>query len=220
MSRRLDSRQTTRITLLLAPLLFVGCVFSPDREPPVPPRPIDSEAALIQTLADAYQQRSYAKFSTLLSTEPGAEYLFILQPDPNSEPNWGHIEELRIHQRMFEPQNTPPGDPPVPTELWLSSISITLSPQTDFTERPDLYQSTSNPDGLPASRWKATEATYQTNVFFELQGETDYQVTGRASFVVITDLTKNIGDPGKFLIYRWEDLDPPPPSKPGASPAA
>ena len=47
---------------------------------------------------------------------------------------------------------------------------------------------------------------FRSNVFFQLQGETDFLVTGRAYFTVITDLTKNIGDPGKFLILRWEDL--------------
>jgi len=31
-------------------------------------------------------------------------------------------------------------------------------------------------------------------------------VNGRAAFVVITDLTKNIGDEGKFLILQWQDL--------------
>lgn len=221
MSRRKHSRRTSRIALLLLPLLFAGCVFSPDKERPVPDRPIESELDLIQALADAYQQRNYSKFAGLLSTEAGAEYLFILEPDPenpNQDTQWGHIEELRLHQRMFEPQNPRPGDSPVPPELWPTSISISLSPRTDFTERRDLYQSSTNPDGLPATRWRATEAVYATNVFFQLQGETDYQVEGEASFVVIQDLNKNIGDPGKFLIYRWEDLGTG--RKPSAGPPA
>lgn len=218
MSRRQNPRRTSLVAFLLLPLVFAGCVFSPDKTPPTPPPPIDSPQALIQALADAYQQRNYAKFASIISTDPQAEYLFVLEPDPsNPDPSWGPTEELRIHQRMFEPQNTPPGDPPVPTALWLTSVTITLSLQQDFVERDIYYESPSNPTGLSRTRWLAKEATYGTNVFFETQGETDYQVTGQASFVVIEDLGKNVGDPGKFLIYRWEDLGT---SKPTVGPPA
>jgi hypothetical protein len=94
----------------------------------------------------------------------------------------------------------------VDRDLWLVSIDIQLEPQTEWTERLDLYLSDTNPSGLNPTRWKVTDAQYHTYVLFTLQGTTSYQVNGRANFVVVEDLTKNVGDDRKFLIYRWEDL--------------
>ena len=148
-------------------------------------------------------QTDYAAFEVLLSPD----FIFILDmPTDTGETNWGRTTENRIHQRMFDPENIPPGDSPLPFEYWLQSVTINLNPQTAFVERPDLYTTFDPPGPLDPTHWKAEAATYGTDVFFQLQGETDFQVTGRAYFTVLEDLTKQIGDPGKWLIYRWEDL--------------
>ena len=65
---------------------------------------------------------------------------------------------------------------------------------------------------LDAAKWKVTDAIYSTDVLFDLQGEIDFQVRGQANFVVIEDLTKEIGDDGKFLLLQWNDLDQAKPS--------
>ena len=97
-------------------------------------------------------------------------FRFMSPPGPDEE-MWGYDIEAHIHQRMFEPENTPPGLNPVPPEFWLTGIRATLTQQAPFTERTDLYESPQNPDGLSPTKWKATEATYATDVYFEMQGD-------------------------------------------------
>jgi len=204
MSRRRENFRHFATTLALVTLVASGCIFSPNSDPPVPEQPVDSPETLIQALASSYRTQNYDKFQGLLAED----YLFILDM-PNSdtgETQWNKTTELRIHQRMFDPENIPPGDPRLDPDLWLQSVSITLTAQADFVERPDLYTTYDPPGPLDPALWKAEFAIYSTDLFFQLQGETDYQVTGRAEFTVITDLTKNVGDAGKFLILRWEDL--------------
>jgi hypothetical protein len=148
-------------------------------------------------------------FRSLLVNNPenGANYLFILDPAANTgDPQWDYAVEMRIHQRMFEPEDTLPGQPPVPVERWLTAVSITLSPNTLFTERVDPYESQQNPDGLVPSTWKAVDAVYATDVLFDLKSGNDLQVTGKANFLVIEDLSKNSGEVGKFLLLQWNDL--------------
>ena len=192
--------------------------------PTAAPVIIDSPEALIRAFTAAYAMRDYDRFRSLLAHDPArnADYLFFLgEPTPGGETSWGYTEEARIHQRMFEPQNTPPGDPPVPPERWLSSISINLAQLEPFQERTDLYSAGGGADGkLDPAIWSALDARYGANVFFDTQGEnsTDFQVTGEANFVVIEDKSKEIGDPGKFLIYIWEDLQSP--VKPGGEGSA
>jgi hypothetical protein len=161
---------------------------------------------LVQGLAGSYRQRAFAKFSPLLSDDP-AMYLYLLsEPTPSGETSWGVTEERRIERRMFEPQNIPPGETPVPRELWIQSIDISLTALTPWVERTDLYRSSTNSQGLDPAHWRATEATYGARVFFQLAGTTDYQIDGRTNFVVAEDMTKQACDAGKFLLYRWEDL--------------
>ena len=218
------SRARVFRTLLLSlcaatALLTASCIFSPKDAPPQPPPPppeIGSPAQLIEALSDAYQTRIFARFERLFHDD----YLFILKPDP-LEPNqpidWGRTEELRIHRRMFEPQNIPPSETPLDEDLWLTSVTITLSPSSAFGERTEYYVSATNPDGLEPANWKAWGTDYSTSVLFETQGETDYQVTGSAYFVVVEDLTKTGTEAGRFLLYRWQDLGGT--SKPSAVPA-
>jgi hypothetical protein len=193
----------------LALCFGTSCIFSPEAGeiPPAPPPTIENAADLIEALSRAYQQRDDKLFAKLLANDPenNAEYLFLLSdPTPENETQWGYSEEVRIHQRMFHPEAPLPGDTPVPPEIWLQSLTITLTPETAFSERTDLY--TTEGGYLDPAKWRATSATYGTYLLFELAGETDYRVEGRADFVVIEDRTKDVGDDGKFLLLIWEDL--------------
>jgi len=210
MSRRRDPRLHLVLILALCATVLMGCVFDPPTQKPpgdtnIVPKTQDE---LIQGLASAYRTRNYDKFVNLFPlTEDNAAYFFFLNEAVNGVTNWDLTEELRIHRRMFKPEDPLPGEQPVPAELWLNSITITLDrTASEWGERSDLYRSDANPEGLDPAKWKATEAEYHADVFFETQGETDYRVNGRANFVVIEDLTKPSGTDRKFLIYRWEDL--------------
>jgi hypothetical protein len=191
-------------------LACVGC-HSPAKPPPSPYPEINSEKSLIKNLEIAYRLRDYPKFTTLFADQDSVSYLFLLsEPPVTGETFWGAAEEKRIHRRMFQPQNPLPNEVPVPDDLWLTSVDIVLTPQTEFAERPDFYRSASNPGGLNPARWRATEATYGAYVFFQLAGTTDYQVDCLAKFVVLEDKTKpRMNSPGRWLIYRWEDLSRP-----------
>jgi hypothetical protein len=215
MSREQSVTSALKIALFAAliPILMTGCIFSPEKDgeldPPEAPSVIKTQDDLVQSLAESYRTQNLSLFTTLLANDPEnkAEYLFILDPAANAgDPQWDYVEEVRVHQRMFEPQSTPPGQAPVPIERWLVSVSITLSPNINFSERTDLYESAQNPTGLDPAKWKATDAVYATDVLFDLQSGNDLQVTGKANFVVIEDLTKEIGNTGKFLLLQWNDL--------------
>lgn len=186
--------------------IFSGCRDPHRFELPVEVPKTPSE--LIVRLTEIYRRRDLAAYATLFPSDAEAPFLFLFEPDPGdpAPTQWDRTEELRIHQRMFAPQDTLPGEPGVQAELWPLSISIVLSVQTDFVEQPDLYASTANPGGLDPARWGAFQAIFSTNVYWDLQGETDFQVTGRARFVVLVDRQKPLGQAGKCLLYRWEDL--------------
>jgi hypothetical protein len=167
-----------------------------------PPR---SPSELIQTLAQSYQTRNYDRFSNLFSTvADGAPYFFTFGDSAGGQ--WNLLQELCFHRRMFKPEDPLPGETPVPQELWLVSIDIQFAPVNAWTERPDLYRSPSNPNGLDPERWRAMDAQYTTNVLYTMQGTTSFQTNCRANFVVIEDLAKGLGSDRKFLLYRWEDL--------------
>jgi len=216
MSREQSVTSALKIALFAAliPILMTGCIFSPEKdgdpEPPEAPSVIKTQDDLVQNLAKAYRTQNLSLFTGLLANDPEnkAEYLFILDPAANAgdDSQWNYVEEVRVHQRMFEPQSTPPGQTPVLTENWLVSVSITMTVIINFAERTDLYESAQNPTGLDPAKWKATDAVYATDVLFDLQGGNDLQVTGKANFVVIEDLTKEIGVTGKFLLLQWNDL--------------
>lgn len=178
----------------------------------VPDVYMDSPNDVVDALVFAYQRRDPG-LHVLLANDPerNSEFLFILsEPTEGGETQWGFETEARIHRRMFDPENVPPGETQVPLDLWLESVSINLSQQASFAERTDLYSSDGGADGLlDPSIWRAFGATYSTDVFFAMAGELDYQVNGLADFVVIEDLTKNVGEPGRFLLFIWEDLGSP-----------
>jgi hypothetical protein len=185
----------------------------------VPHSFLDSDAAVVDGLEFAYRTRDVDLFTALLANDRGrnAGFLFLLsEPTEEGETQWGHETEARVHRRMFRPYDTLPGELPVPNDLWLQMVDITLTPLTEFSERTDLYSSDGGADGLLVPElWRAVSALYSTNVFFGMLGDTDYQVNGQADFVVIEDLTKDVGDAGKFLLFIWEELGSP--SEPTAS---
>src|SRR5437867_9492605 len=108
---RVAGRRVVRFLWAALVLACAGC--GKDRsclECPKPPPPypvIDSPAALIQVFAEAYHRRDYDKFATLLANDATAHYFFFLSPDtpPNQDRFWGYTEEVRIHRRMFHPDN-------------------------------------------------------------------------------------------------------------------
>jgi len=148
---------------------------------------------------------------SLLANVPGerAEFQFLLRwPTDEGDDRWGVREEVRIHQRMFDPGDVPPGDAPVPQELRITAVNVSLTQATPWTERPEYYwDPASNPGGLDATRWRAVEARVETWLFLDVQTGTDIIVGGDAIFTVIEDLAKNADDEGKFLLYLWEDAD-------------
>lgn len=213
------------ITVAMLSMTATSCIFSPDKPKDQPCTTPDCQpvgaypdirdpASLIENLKLAYQKKDYDKFATLFH----ADYQFRLNaPADDGTEYWGLTEELKIHRRMFRPADIQPPDPPLPTELWLTSVDITLSGTSGFDDRPQyLYDSVTNPEGLHAEAWDVTGADYSATVFFETQGDTDYRVEGRAEFVVARDKSKAADAAGAWLIYRWTDLGA---AKPSAVPA-
>ena len=190
-------------------LLATGCE-EPLTQPPPEPA-IDSAEAVVAALVRAYQQRDPDLLGSILANDAdnNAAYLFLLsEPTETGETQWKYAEEARIHKRMFHPEKPPPGDRPVPAEVWLQSLSIALTQNESFSERPDLYTQNGGADGkLDPALWRATDATYAADLFFDLAGDTDYLVECIANFVVIENLQKNEGNTGKFLLFIWEDID-------------
>jgi hypothetical protein len=195
------------LSMLACAFTLCAILSSCDDEPAEPrgsttPYVARDPADLVQKLAASYGRLDPALFDVLFPTAVNYFY-FLNEPLPNGDTHWGLTEELRIHQRMFAPEETPPGEAPVPAYLRLSSISITLTPLAQFIERPDLY----TPNGeLDPMRWKAMQADYAASILFDTVTETDYRIEGIANFVVIEDLTLPAGSDSKFSIYRWEDL--------------
>lgn len=168
------------------------------------PPPPASEAELIVALEDAYRTRSLSRFEPLFH----ADFWYF------ESTTGGSIAICRnrwicLHRRLFEPQNIPPSDPPLPPDLWLVSISISVAPESAFVDEPAYYRSDTNPGGLDPARWRATAATGAVSVLFETQGETDYQVSSRARFVVANDRSKASRVAGKYTFYRIEVVDSP-----------
>src|SRR5262245_24548489 len=161
--------------LILLLLLAVACMEDPITPPKETTPPIDSPEAVVKSLAWSYQYGDLALFKSILAHDPGrnADYHFWLSdPTELGETQWGYDEEVKIQRRMFRPQMQVTGETPVPPELWISSISINLTQLAPFVERTDLYSADHGKDGkLDPDIWKAVDARYGTNVFFETQGD-------------------------------------------------
>lgn len=204
--RRLRNR--LRSAAVAAALVAAGCI-ADRQQPQVSMDPCTAHpcdvAAVVAHLGTAYTQRSFLRFEALLHDD----CRFITAPNPDDPMQlieWGRIEELRIHRRMFEPMNVVIGPPTHPSFVRVHTV---LTPTQPFAERPEYYYSTSNPSGLDPMRWKAWGAVFDTDGLFETGGDTDYCVAGRAWFVVAQDLTKSPGDANAFQLYVWHDLGSP-----------
>jgi hypothetical protein len=194
------------LRIALVALLMAGCADAP--QAPVKSPADSGPQELVQQVAEAYRTRDVDLLRTLLADDaelPDYLFLFPVFDEPLVD-SWGLEEELRIHERIFDPTRSVGGASPVPPELWVTSITITLTQQTAFVETTDFYASPDNPDGLSPDVWKVVEAIYGTDVLFDLQGEIDYHVGGLSRFVVVEDLRKPAGAAGTFLILRWEEL--------------
>jgi len=199
-SRFLPAR-THRSLLAVTIALLLACEdpIPPPKPPGIPPTPDD----VVNGIARAYLTRDAELFASLLAPD----FMFVpCKPTSLGETQWGYDEEVRLHQRMFHPETA---DPPLPNELWLEALTITLTRQENFAERFDFYSADGGVDGkLDPLRWRVTDARYSTYVFFDLS-DTDYLVEGEANFVLLEDLAKPVGDAGKFRLLVWEEICPP-----------
>ena len=196
--RFVDRRAPMRLrwfpVLMLLTLPLPGCD-DPIVQPTDPPP--DSPEAVVQALGRAYRELDLGLFRSILANDPrrNAEYIFYLSEATElGETNWRHEEELRIHRRMFQPKNLPPGEAPVSADLRLVAIHVWLRQVTPFLERTDLYSADGGADGkLDPATWKAVEARYSTDAVFDTQSELDYGIQAEADFVVLEDLTLPAG---------------------------
>jgi hypothetical protein len=202
---RMTHAARRRIVALLAPVVLAGCLGEPIPVPTdtgEPPPPPTSEIGLIGALQDAYSSRNYARFEALFDQD--FSYFESFGGERICRERW-----LCAHRRAFQASNIPPSEAPVAPELWLNSISIGIGLLSEFQEQPQYYQSSAaDAGGLDPTRWRVTGADASVTILFETQGDTDYQVTSSARFVVTEDRTKAVGEIGKFTIHRIDASRP------------
>ncbi len=158
------------------------------------------ETELVEKLVWVYAHRDAANYPGLFSPD-------FLHRSSDGTTEWDVTEELRIHQRMFRPQDVAPADTPVPADLWLVSITAALTRGGPWNEMSEFYfDPDTNPTGLDPVRWRVIGTDYSNALFFQTQGPTQYQADGVQFFVVVEDLSLRVGTAGKFSLYRWEDL--------------
>jgi hypothetical protein len=165
---------------------------------------IDTETAVVDAVAAAYERRDAERLAALLAPE----YLFV-GATPGAAEVWGRTEERRIHRRMFAPESVPPGDTPVPLDLWPLSIRVKLTQVTTFSERPEFYWGSGNPTGIDPTRWLVRGARYLALARVDTQGETDFVVEGVSEFIVMTSRTEAVGGTPHAMLLQWADLGAP-----------
>jgi hypothetical protein len=92
--------------VLVTVLGIVGCPFTPDPNPPVPPTPTflarTTPLNLLHNLKQAYKERNIAEYESLLALD----FTFILSEEDRAKPempdNWGRQPEITIHSNMFD----------------------------------------------------------------------------------------------------------------------
>src|SRR6188474_3538849 len=125
----MKSRSRIFLAIVVSMLFCSGCD-EPAKiiEPPACGNCSGSGDELVQLLSKAYRDRDIDLFTDLFpNTADAAPYFFFLNAPVNGVDNWDLTEELRIHRRMFKPEDPLPGETPVPDPLWLLSITINLS---------------------------------------------------------------------------------------------
>jgi len=170
---------STHCGFLLPASLVLLLVAAPGCEDPVrqteqAPGPPTSADAVVQALAYSYQHQDFGVLKSILADDGArnAQYLFRLsEPTGSGEDQWGYVEEVRIHRRMFRPDKVDEGETPVPPELWLHAVDVHLTRQEPFEERKDLYSADHGVDGkLDPDLWRVVDARYGTDVYFDTQG--------------------------------------------------
>lgn len=157
-----------------------------------------SPEGLMLELQAAYEGMNLERIEALFASEPQAEYMFLLaERGPDGELQWSRAEDVRIHSRMFRPRDIPADDRPLPATSWIQGIDLELRASAPFTERTI--------PGLDPVRWKALRGTYLVQAEFFLPHPYGYSFDTVQVFIVLEDLGKQLGEPGKFLLYRWED---------------
>lgn len=206
--RNLVRQPGRRRALVLTCFLPVALACGEDPTAPENIPTVVDEVSLIAALAEAYASMDAARFESHLANEPGANAVFEFTMSSQSavHDTWPVETETSLHRRMFRPSEIPSSDPPLSPELWLTSVDVTLVRQTDFVERHDFYQASSNPGGVDEARWRVTSADYVANVHFLASGTNFAVQDGDAEFIVIEDRERETGDPGKFRLLAWNEL--------------
>jgi hypothetical protein len=200
--KRVSHRSMLAVAATLA-IVGLSCGEASRMAGPKDPGATPQPANAVEALKLAYVHRDYAAFAALLHPD----FRFVLdQPTPGGENSWGRDEELRIHRRMFDPNNIPATEPPLNPELRITAVEASLSVAGELSERSDFYRSATNPSGLDDTHWQCLAGDWNTNVLFRTAGETDYLISGRGYFVIAVDRTKAADDPTRFQLYQWTDL--------------
>ena len=164
---------------------------------------VGSEIELVELLETAYRNRDADLYQSLLADRDGAAFLFETRSGPGRvSAHWGVDKERRLHRRMFAPERTPPDEPPVPDDLGIVDVAISLTPGT-FRERTEYYQSAGG--ALSPDRWRALGGVVHVGLFVQTRGRPLDGVRGSVELVVVEDLQRPAGSPGKYLLYRWWD---------------
>jgi len=173
------------------------------------PTIVQSNQGIVDALHQAYETLDLDLFQSLFvrEGEQGVPYTFFLASvSGDTRESWGLAQELRIHQRMFRPQDTPADDKPVPPALWLDGIQLELERHPGgFRERYDLYRSDAQLEGLSDKRWRAMSASYNYLLQLHTRGGQEIAARGIATFVVIEDLALRDTGKQRFFLYQWHD---------------
>jgi hypothetical protein len=197
MRSRIRMSPSRCLALAVATCAALSCKSDNPAKPSEPTPQVRSEADLIATLARVYNARDTAGFAALLHPD----YVFRMSFDVA----WCRDTEICTQRRTFEPQNLSPSDPLLPVELQVTSIDARLSSLGEFAPAPQYYRSALFPSGLDRERWRVTSAAYNAKADYRMRGGSGFRATSIEVFYVANDLAKDVGDPAKFLLYRWSE---------------
>jgi hypothetical protein len=163
------------LALLLAVAVVSGCIFNPDTEAAGEQRsrrPDDSgraDSAAVEGVSGL--ATSICSRACFPNTADQAPYFFFLNAPVNGIDNWDLTEELRIHRRMFKPEDPLPGESPGAAELWLvvdHDQSVATGGILGRAHR-SLQDAGESRAAWTPNKWKATEAEFHADILFETQ---------------------------------------------------
>ena len=210
---RFDARLRLQIAISWVVVLASGCdqlaKVVPDPPCPASCGSIGNADELVQALSRTYRDRDLALYTYLFATETDqAPFHFFLNAPVSGIDNWDLTEELRIHRRMFKPEDPLPGEIEVHQELWLISITINLSrTAAAWMERTDLTKPHQS-NGLDSEGRGSTGALSSRRHPVRHPGR--HRLPRRRQTKLHRDRGSGEGcrRARASLIYRWEDLDP------------